>query len=65
MIPTSELNAEISFQRLEQKMILDIRTFKPHEIKESEEWSWQKMRNEKWFVQLDCRTNRLKKWKLK
>jgi hypothetical protein len=65
MIPTSELKGDFSFQRLEQKVIMDIRTFKPHEIKESEEWSWLKMKNEKWLIQLDCVTNRLKKWKLK
>jgi hypothetical protein len=64
-IPHPNFEGEISFQKLEKKVILDVRTFKPHEIKESERWSWRKARNEKWFVQLDCITNRLKRWKLK
>lgn len=64
MIPTPEIDTQISFRRIEQKIILDIRTFKPHEIKETEEWSWRKLKNEKWHVQLDCNTNRLKKWKV-
>lgn len=64
MNPLPDIKGEFSIQRLEQKIILDMRTFKPHEIKESEEWSWRKMKNEKWYVQLDCTTNRLRKWRL-
>lgn len=52
------------FKKMEQKIIIDRRTFQPHQIKESEEWNWKKMRNEKWFIQLDCVTKKLKRWKL-
>jgi hypothetical protein len=64
MNPLPDIKGEISIRRLEQKIIVDTRTFKPHEIKESEEWSWRKMKNEKWYVQLDCATNKLRKWRL-
>ncbi len=55
---------DLPFKKIEQKSIIDIRTFQPHQIKEIEEWSWKKMKNEKWLVQLDCVTKKLKKWKL-
>ena len=66
MIGTADANVSIalSAQRLEQKSIIDVRTFLPHQIKEIEEWSWRKMKNEKWCVQLDCVTGRLKRWKV-
>jgi len=59
------INPESPIKKIEEKIIIDIRTFLPHQIKESEEWNWRKMKNEKWFVQLDCHTGKLKKWKLK
>jgi hypothetical protein len=55
---------EVSYNKLERKAILDVRTFLPHQPKEVEEWSWRKMKNEKWIVFLDCKTMKLKTWKL-
>ena len=51
----------LPFKRIEQKIIVDLRTFQPHQIKEVEEWNWKKLKNEKWFVQLDCMAKKLKK----
>lgn len=60
------INAEfdLSAKRIESKIIFDVRTFQPHQVKEVEEWSWRKMKNEKWFVYLDCITKTIKKRKL-
>lgn len=55
---------ELSIGRAMKKNIIDYRSFKPHEVKEVEEWSWKKLKNEKWFVQLDCQTKEFKKWKM-
>ncbi len=57
-------NIDFEYRNLVKKNILDIRNFQPHQIKEVEEWSWKKMKNEKWFVKQDCITKRFKKWKL-
>jgi hypothetical protein len=66
MIGTADANVSIalSAQRLEQKSIIDLRTFLPHQIKEIEEWSWRKMKNEKWCVHLDCVTGKFRIWKV-
>ena len=58
------VNVESPIRKIEQKNILDLRTFVPHQVKEVEEWSWRKAKNEKWFVMVDCVTGKLKKWKL-
>ena len=65
MNPSFTATQDFSIKKIEQKIIIDRRTFQPHEIKEIEEWSWRKMKNEKWCVQLDCVTNKLKRWKLR
>jgi hypothetical protein len=63
------VKAEISLKgeatRSEDKKIIDVRTFKEHETKEVEMWSWRKMRNEKWFVYSDCVNKKFKIRKLK
>ena len=53
------------YKKIETKKIIEHRNFLPHEIKESEEWSWKRAKYEKWFVQLDCITGKFKRWKLK
>jgi len=58
------VKGEFLAQRVEIKHVYDLRTFLPHQIKEVEQWSHRKMKNEKWLVQLDCKTGKLKKWKL-
>jgi len=63
-LPDITINTESPIRKIEQKTILDVRTFIPHQIKEVEEWTWKKLRNEKWFVTIDCETGKLKKWKL-
>ena len=47
-----------------QVSVTDLRNFKPYEVKESEQWSWRKMRNEKWYTMIDCKTNKPVTWKL-
>lgn len=61
---TALFNIEQPIKNIEEKKSYDGRSFQPHEIIETEEWNSSKRQNEKWFVQLDCKTNRLKRWKL-
>jgi hypothetical protein len=61
---TAKAEGEISYKKIEQKTIIDIRNFLPHQPKEVEEWNWRKMKNEKWIVFLDCKTMKLKTWKV-
>ena len=61
---TAKAEAEISYKKLEQKVILDIRNFLPHQPKDVEEQNSRKMKNEKWIVFLDCKTMKLKTWKV-
>jgi len=57
------INPELPIRKMEQKVILDIRTFLPCHAKEVEEWSWRKAKNEKWIVHLQ-HNGKLRKWKL-
>lgn len=50
-------------KKIEKKIIIDKRTFEPHQIKEVDIWSWKKMKNEKWFVQIDYDTGKFNMWK--
>ena len=65
MISNFSLPFNYSVYKTEKKEITDHRTFKPHEIKEFEIWNWRSLKNEKWFVYLDCDTKKFRKWKLK
>jgi hypothetical protein len=42
------------FKKMEMKktLTLDPRVFKPCKPKEVEQWSWRRMKNEKWLVHL-------------
>ena len=51
-------------EKSEHKNIIDPRTFPRHQPKEVEIWSWKKLKNEKWIVFLDCKSNKIKKRKL-
>ena len=57
------IHIEPPFKKMEQKIILDMRTFVPCHAKEVEEWTWGKMKNEKWIVHLQT-NGMLKKWKI-
>jgi hypothetical protein len=57
-------NVKVSLEKSEQKIILDTRTFKPHEPKEVERWTHTKMRHDKWIVVVDCVTGEIRVKKL-
>lgn len=46
-------------------IVFDPRVFKPHESKETQMWSWRKLRNEKWIILNDCVNNKIKIRKVK
>lgn len=56
--------AALDIKKIEHKYVLDVRTLEPHKAKEVEEWSWRKMKNEKWIVFLDCKTRKVRMWKV-
>ena len=61
---STSVNIPTPYLRQDQRNIYDVRTFQPHVVKEVEEWSYKKLKNEKWFVYLDCETKKFNKWKL-
>lgn len=51
------IKGEITAKISREKIIIDKREFKPCRGKEVEEWSWKRMRNEKWIVHVDKEGN--------
>jgi phage pi2 protein 07 len=47
------IKGEITAKISREKIILDKRDFQPCHGKEVEEWSWKRMKNEKWIVHVD------------
>jgi len=64
MTATAEVKGELSHRTIKIINVTDPKQFPPHQIKETDEWSWRKLKYVKWHVYLDCNTGRLKKWKL-
>ena len=50
-------------RKIEEKIILDIRTFLPCVPKEVEEWNWKKVKHEKWVVHMK-KNGKFSKWKI-
>jgi hypothetical protein len=61
---SADLKKELSHRTIKEISIEDPRLFKPHDVKETDEWSWRRFKYEKWYVVLDCKTGHLKRWKL-
>lgn len=62
--PNIELKAGVSHSTVKEISVIDPKVFKPHQVKETDEWSWKRMKNEKWHVWLDCNTGHLRRKKL-
>ena len=60
----ADINIETPVKFIQEKITIDMANFKPHDIKETTEWSHRHLKNEKWFVQLDCISGKFKRWKL-
>ena len=58
------LHIESPIRIAQERIVVDLKNIRPHEAKEISEWSWRKMKNEKWVVYLDCITKRLQKRKV-
>lgn len=52
----------LEYKKLEKILTLDPRVFKPCEGKEVAQWSWRRLKTEKWLVHLTKYTN---KWKIR
>ena len=52
MIDTGPIKMDPPYKRVDTKIIIDQRTFSPCKAKEVEEWSWKKLKYEKWIVHL-------------
>lgn len=52
----------LKYEKLHKILTLDPRVFKPCEAKETEEWSWRRVRHVKFFVHLKKYTY---KWNVK
>jgi len=55
MAPEIKVELPITYKRkhFQKKVVYDIRDFPPCHGKECEEWSYKKMKNEKYFVHVD------------
>ena len=45
-------------EKIQKILTLDPRVFDPCKAKEVEQWSWKRLKNEKWFVHLKKYTNK-------
>jgi hypothetical protein len=45
-----KVTGELSHRTIKKIQVLDPRLFKPHEVKETDEWSWKRFKYEKWYV---------------
>ena len=61
---SAHVEAEARVRISTVKNIIDIRNLLPHQGKEVEQWSWRKLKNEKWIVFLDCKNNKIKMRKI-
>jgi len=52
--------AQVGVIRTKHTKVIDKRNLPPHQGKEIEQWSWRRLRNEKWIVFLDCKSNKIK-----
>jgi hypothetical protein len=50
---------------LEKKSAEDYKNLKPHKTVIISEWSWRKLKTEKWGIKLDYITKKIKKWRIK
>jgi hypothetical protein len=62
MVAHVETQAKVLKSRVEN--IIEIRNLLPHQGKEVEQWSWRRLKNEKWIVFLDCKNNKIKMRKI-
>lgn len=62
MVAHVEAQAKVLKSRVEN--IIEIRNLLPHQGKEVEQWSWRRLKNEKWIVFLDCKNNKIKMRKI-
>jgi hypothetical protein len=64
LFPQLDAQIKVIVQKIEHKIIYEPKIFRPHRAKEVEEWSWKKLKNEKWIVFMDCKSNKIKKRKV-
>jgi hypothetical protein len=51
--------------KIVKRSVENYKELKPHKPIIISEWSWRKLKYEKWTVQLDCITKKVKKRKIK
>lgn len=62
---SGSIEGELKYVHETKKTIIDVRTFKEHETKEVEVWTWSKVRHDKFIVFSDCINKKIQMRKLK